>query len=448
MSTPIQNQLDFPFDHHSLIQIMSSVLQKAKSNNLDVASEFEEKSPEKGAVWLDSSLACDDWGRRSLVTVQPIAELVLYGSGSMLYLQNTDKVRSDRAGFYRELEKLASEQNKCAIGFISYEAALPWLGIQPCQPPNCMPDAHFFVYDKVNWLENISKQPDKAWTSANSANPGHGSAILQPTISAEQYIDRVRQIKWHIREGDIYQANFTCRFDVDSPVTPFEAYKRLRRLNPAPYSAFINFGDYQVLSSSPERMFFKEGNRIHSSPIKGTIKRGSTPQETAVNLEHLLNSAKDRAELLMIVDLVRNDLGKIARTGTVRVEKLFRAEVYSSLIHLIADISAELKPDIGIEDIFRALLPGGSITGTPKKRAVEIIEEMESTRRSVYTGCIGYIDGDRADFNLAIRTIMHRDGCYQIHAGSGIVADSDPEAEYEEMLLKARNLFAAVGIGQ
>ncbi len=147
----------------------------------------------------------------------------------------------------------------------------------------------------------------------------------------------------------------------------------------------------------------------------------------------------------MIVDLERNDLGKLARSGTVRVDDLFEPLCYSSVFHLAANVSATLKPDVSISEIIAALLPGGSISGAPKKRAVEIIRQFETVPRLVYTGCIGYIDHKTADFNIAIRTMLHHDGCYHVHAGGGIVADSDPEEEYQEMLLKARNLFRALG---
>jgi para-aminobenzoate synthetase component 1 len=221
---------------------------------------------------------------------------------------------------------------------------------------------------------------------------------------------------------------------------------RLRQLNPAPYSAYIDFGEYQVLSSSPERMLYCCDGRVHSSPIKGTIARGSTESETAANLERLVQSEKDRAELLMIVDLVRNDLGKVARIGSVNVDRLFRPQVYSSVIHLMADISAERRPGVGLEQLLAALLPGGSITGAPKRRAVEIIDALEVTPRSVYTGCIGYVKGGAVDLNIAIRTMVRYAGVYHIHAGGGIVADSRPETEYDEMLLKAANLFKCLGV--
>ncbi|MCX6834720.1 MAG: anthranilate synthase component I family protein, partial [candidate division Zixibacteria bacterium] len=268
--------------------------------------------------------------------------------------------------------------------------------------------------------------------------------ILSPALSRDEYLARVDRVKWHIREGDIYQANFTCRFDGRCRLDPFVAYLRLRRLNPCFYGAYLDFGDYQILSSSPERMFHWHDDRITSSPIKGTIARGMTSAETDRNLQKLLHSEKDRAELLMIVDLIRNDLGRFASTGSVVVENLYRPELLSSLIHLVADVSARTRSGCALNDVFKSMLPGGSVTGAPKRRAVEILRELEATPRWVYTGAIGYVGGGRADFSVAIRTMIHENNCYHIHAGGGIVADSQPEAEYEEMLLKARNLFASI----
>ena len=355
-----------------------------------------------------------------------------------------------------ELESIRRSQNRWAIGFISYEGSLPWLGLEPSRKSE-LPDIHFYIYDRVvtydnlsgtfsdpdlvsNWLED-AESPAPSWERRKVRK-----SILTPLLSREEYLERVRQIKHHIHEGDIYQANLTCRYDVSSGLDPFPAYLRLRRFNPSCYGAYLNFGGYQILSSSPERMFLWEDDRIASSPIKGTIARGHNEEETDRNLNQLLHSDKDRAELVMIVDLVRNDLGKIGQIGSVTVENLYRAEIHSSLIHLVADISARTGPDCTLSDVFRALLPGGSVTGCPKKRAVEILQQIEVAPRSVYTGCIGYVGPGRADFNIAIRTMIHENGSYRIHAGGGIVADSIPETEYEEMLLKAHNLFRTLGV--
>jgi para-aminobenzoate synthetase component 1 len=338
-----------------------------------------------------------------------------------------------------------------AIGYIGYEATLPFLGLTS-QRVRSIPDAAFNFYHQTarfdhNTGEYLNSDPISEMTGTPTVRPRqftHETELLEKPIR-ETYLRKVEQIMHHIHEGDIYQANYTSRFVFKHSESPFDVYCRLRQLNPAPYSAFVNFGSFQILSSSPERMFLRSGGQVTTGPIKGTISRGTTSAEEETNRRKLLASVKDRAELLMIVDLERNDLGRIAGVGSVHVDDLFRAESYSSVIHLVSDISARLKQGTGYGDLFRALLPGGSITGAPKKRAVEILAGIEANPRSVYTGAIGYIEGNRADFNVAIRTMVHSQGKYYIHAGGGIVADSDPHAEYSEMLLKARNLLRSLG---
>lgn len=420
---------------------MNSIPEKNQAVSLSPADLFAGLHASRGAVWLDSSLTRNDWGRTSLIAVEPVDELVL---------------ENDQRRFFDELNRISVDPELTAIGFIGYEATLPFLGLKASSTRSDVSAAHFYIYDKVLRYDHETGEfddPEFASRLARENTPPVVSLVpavtdpnIRPVISRAEYLKQVERIQWHVHEGDIYQANFTCRFDVSGGYPPFEVYRRLRRLNPSPYGAYLNFGDYRVLSSSPERMFRLEGDYITSTPIKGTIERGSTESEERKNLKILVNSEKDRAELLMIVDLVRNDLGKLARTGTVSVDSLYRVDIYSSLIHLMADISARLRPEVRFSDIIEALLPGGSITGAPKRRAVEIIDALESAPRSVYTGCIGWLGGGRADFNIAIRTVVHREGNYHIHAGGGIVADSEPLKEYEEMQLKALNLFRAVGV--
>lgn len=410
----------------------------------------------RGSVWLDSSLTRGAWGRHSIMATQPVGELRLSeGKGEITDgAGNADPAGAD--DLLRELESIRRSQNRWAIGFISYEAALPWLRLVPSGKTE-LPDIHFLIYDRVVTYDNLTgtfSDPELAssWLETDEIpgspweSPKVQKTVLTPLLSRARYLERVNQIKHHIREGDIYQANLTCRYDVTSGLDPFLAFLRLRRFNPSCYGAYLNFGEYQILSSSPERMFLWEDDRIASSPIKGTIARGHDEEATERNLQALLHSEKDRAELVMIVDLVRNDLGKVARTGSVTVESLYRAEIHSSLIHLVADVSARTRPDCTLGDVLRALFPGGSVTGCPKKRAVELLQQLEVAPRSVYTGCIGYVGFGRSDFNIAIRTMIHRNGSYRIHAGGGIVADSDPESEYEEMLLKAHNLFRTLEV--
>ncbi|MCP4685573.1 MAG: anthranilate synthase component I family protein [bacterium] len=417
---------------------MRNLSKKHCDVSLPPADLFRTLEGARGAVWLDSSLTRGSWGQTSLIAVDPIRELTL---------------DEDPVGFYDELNRIAGDPELTAIGFIGYEAAMPFLGLESTKTSPGPPSAHFFVYDRVlryNHETGTYDEPELAVELTKTVDrvdePIEQPPNILPAISRAEYLRRIERIKWHIHEGNIYQANFTCRFDVDTEADPFEVYQRLRRLNPCPYGAYMNFGDYRVLSSSPERMFLLEKDRITSTPIKGTIERGRDEAEELSNMEKLMNSEKDRAELLMIVDLVRNDLGKIARTGSITVDSLFRAYVFSSLTHLMADISARVRDDVSFTDVLRALLPGGSITGAPKRRAVEIIDELETCARSVYTGCIGYLGSGRADFNIAIRTLVHSGRTYYIHAGGGIVADSVPEKEFDEMQLKALNLFRAVGV--
>ncbi|MFH2050493.1 MAG: aminodeoxychorismate synthase component I, partial [bacterium] len=408
-----------------------------------------------GSAWLDSSLRFGDRGRYSYIARNPVLDISQVSQNIIIRKPGSDLIILENDYIFDYLESAWKDKTLFSIGYISYEAMLPFLGIKSKHSQKNM--LHLLLYESVLKYDHCldiftvscpqKDNYDDLFETLHEEDESSFSpkSELHSTITKKEYIDKINKIKWHIHEGDIYQANFTSRLDIESSRKPFDTYLRLRRLNPSPYGCYINFGDYQIISSSPERMFLKQGNHITSGPIKGTIARGNNDIEENINLNRLLNSEKDKAELLMIVDLVRNDLGKIARTGTVSVDSIYKPEIYSSLIHLVSDISAELKSDTKITDIFRALLPGGSITGAPKKRAVEIINENEITPRGVYTGCIGYIDGETADFNIAIRTITHSDGLYLVHAGGGIVADSDPENEYNEMMLKAKNLLKAIG---
>ncbi|MFZ1684240.1 MAG: anthranilate synthase component I family protein [Candidatus Zixiibacteriota bacterium] len=361
---------------------------------------------------------------------------------------SSTRIPSDLQGAIAAVERLVQENGWTAVGGITYDGMLALLGL-PSRHTPLFPDLHFFVYDTVMHIgRGKSRFPTTSAGREIPASTSRNDVEVTRKIDRRGYMDRVVEIKRRIFEGDIYQANLTHRFDLLSSQNPFDVYLQLRTLSPAPYSAYMNFGSYQIISSSPERMFLREGDRISTGPIKGTIRRDHSPHRDAQLTAQLQQSEKDRAEHLMIVDLERNDLGRIAKTGTVSVPELFRPEPYSRLIHLVSDVTAQLRPDVSFDTICTALLPGGSITGAPKRAAVEILDAIEETPRGYYTGCLGYLTRDRADFNIAIRTLIHQDGLYHIHAGGGIVADSDPEQEYQELLLKAHNLFRSLGIEQ
>ena len=267
---------------------------------------------------------------------------------------------------------------------------------------------------------------------------------LRSTFTHRGYLDAVARVREYIIAGDIFQANLSQRFQAALTPSPFDLYRRLRRRNPAPFAAYLDFGELSVLSASPERFLLLDENRRHveTRPIKGTRPRGLGPMHDAALGRALSESDKDRAENVMIVDLLRNDLSRVCRAGTVRVPELFALEQHPTVHHLVSTVVGELEPDADAVDLLQAAFPGGSITGAPKVRAMEIIAELEPTRRGVYCGSVGYLSTSGAmDTSIVIRTYVALGGEVYFQAGGGIVADSDPELEYRETLDKARALI-------
>jgi para-aminobenzoate synthetase component I len=301
----------------------------------------------------------------------------------------------------------------------------------------------------------VEAEHDRASARRSGASAPHARSDLpraaQPRVVSNftraAYLSMVERALDHIAAGDIYQVNLAQRFRVE-PAPPLpDLYRSLREAAPAPFLAYLSLAEGGIASSSPERFFRIEGDRIETWPIKGTRPRGPTPEEDAGLAEALRASEKDRAENVMIVDLERNDLGRICEVGSIRVPALFEVASHSNVHHLVSRVEGRIRPGVGPVEILRALFPGGSITGAPKIRAVEIIDDLEPLRRGVYTGALGYWDvsGD-CDWNVAIRTIVAAGGAASFHAGGGIVADSTPEAEYEETLVKARGMMRALGV--
>jgi len=253
----------------------------------------------------------------------------------------------------------------------------------------------------------------------------------------------VRRAKKYIKAGDIFQANLSQRLSHPvAGIEPFEIYKVLRDINPSPFACFLDFGDLQIASSSPERLIRSEGRFVETRPIAGTRPRGKTASEDLALSCELLLSDKERAEHIMLVDLERNDLGRVCVYGTVRVDELMVLEEYSHVIHIVSNVIGRLKRDKDRFDLLAASFPGGTITGAPKIRCMEIIDELEPVTRNIYTGSIGYLgfNGDM-DLNIVIRTFVIKDGMAHVQVGAGIVADSDPAREYYETLYKAEALL-------
>jgi para-aminobenzoate synthetase component I len=263
------------------------------------------------------------------------------------------------------------------------------------------------------------------------------SVKLKSNMNKKEYIKSVKRTKEYIYEGDIYQVNFSQRFRSEAKIDPMDMYYILREKNAAPFSAFLGFPEFTIGSSSPERFLYQKGDMIETRPIKGTRPRGKNSKEDAKYAKELAESPKDRAELNMIVDLERNDLGKFCYYGSVKVSEHAVIEKYARVFHTVSTVIGKVKRGIDVADILKAAFPGGSITGTPKIRAMEIIDELEPSSRGAYTGSIGYISIDGTmDLNIVIRTFIIKDGRFYYNVGGGIVADSDPMMEYQETLDK------------
>ena len=269
--------------------------------------------------------------------------------------------------------------------------------------------------------------------------------VLKSNFSHESYLKAVETAREYICAGDIFQVNLSQRLETEITIPPYELYKRLRKINPAPFANYFGFNDVSVVGASPERFLKLTGDHVETRPIKGTRPRGRTEQEDKELAESLLDSKKDRAENVMIVDLERNDIGRVCRYGSVNVTELAILETYPTVYHLTSTVVGQLSEDRSLTDLLKATFPGGSITGAPKVRSMEIIDELEPTRRSVYTGSLGYLgfNGD-IDLNIVIRTILVKDKRVYFQVGGAITYDSDPQSEYIETLDKGKAMILAL----
>jgi len=271
--------------------------------------------------------------------------------------------------------------------------------------------------------------------------------VIKSNFSPEEYMEAVNKVREYIAAGDVYQVNLSQRFEADLTIPPYELYKSLREINPAPFASYLNFNEVSIVGASPERFLKLRGDLVETRPIKGTRPRGRDPVEDKLLSQELVHSVKDQAENVMIVDLERNDLGRVCRYGSVKVTELATLETFPTVFHLTSTIIGRLSQGKNGIDLLKASFPGGSITGAPKVRAMEIIDELEPSRRSVYTGSIGYLsfNGDM-DINIVIRTFLIKGGKAYFQVGGGVVYDSSPWGEYVETLDKAKALFQAMSL--
>ncbi|MCO5222649.1 MAG: anthranilate synthase component I [Thermomicrobiales bacterium] len=272
---------------------------------------------------------------------------------------------------------------------------------------------------------------------------------MESNTSIERYHEFIESAREYIRAGDIFQVVLSQRVDVETPAHPFTIYRALRAVNPSPYMFYLDFNDYQIVGASPELLVRLEDGVVTNHPIAGTRPRGATPEADAALAEELINDEKERAEHVMLVDLGRNDIGRVAKPGTVRVPRFMEIDRYSHVMHIVTHVEGDIRPDMSAFDALRACFPAGTVSGAPKVRAMEIIAEQEVDRRGPYSGAVGYIDfaGDM-DTCIALRTLVYKDGIASMQAGGGIVADSTPEGEYAESYHKMGALIRAIELAE
>lgn len=445
-------------------------------SSFDIFSLFKD---EQDIIFLDSSKDSEKMGKYSFIGLNPYTKLVYNESTTTV---NGQKVEGNPFDILKDLINTNPVQNTSdlpfvagCMGYFAYDLVRDMEKIPNISKPIMdMPTMVFVFYHHLiifdhhchktyvsvfNPDQNINQESarlmeEKTAGIIQKIKYGH-PVIYRNTIEEDvpftslfdkaTYMAAVEAMKEYISNGDIYIANMTHTYTAMTHRDAYDIYKSLRKVNQAPFSAFMTLEDTEILCSSPERFMQIRNNWVETRPIKGTRPRGKTEAEDEANRLALEKSEKDKSELLMVVDLERNDLSKVCRPYTVKVTELFGIETYATVHHLVATIVGKLKQDMTAVDCIKACFPGGSITGTPKIRAMEIIEELEPTRRHLYTGCIGYFGFDgSADFNIVIRTILKQKERIAIGVGGGITWESDPGAEYEETLDKAMALFKAV----
>ena len=424
------------------------------------------------SVFLDSSLV-NKLGRYSVIGAVPYLKLVKEGNN--FYINGEKETTCSFETYMKTYLAEHKDKNNTelpiisgAIGYFSYEYGRKLMEVDSVKEDLVsIPDAVLVFYDfyiiedrheqRTYLIANgITREAAKLLDEMESRINGKPVYMqkesdteypieVQPNFAKDEYKQAVDRMIRYIIEGDIYITNMTQQLTVKSDKVPLDVFYDLRENNPSPFGGYFDYGDFQIVCASPERFLKMQKGHVNTRPIKGTRKRGETPEEDMFMRTELENSEKDKSERLMIVDLERNDLNRVCRPGSVKVTELFSVEEYATVFHLVSDIEGDLEESKNVMDLLEAAFLGGSITGAPKYRAMEIIDELENNKRNLYTGSIGYLTLDGGcDFNIVIRTALYKDGKYYLGVGGGITAESDLEFEYEETLQKAKAVLLAM----
>ena len=436
-----------------------------KLEGFDIYSLFKE---DLNTILLDSARDQETLGRYSFIGVNCF--LTFKSKNGRCYKGEEEYVGDTFEELNKILKEYPIENNTDlpfvagGIGYFSYDLAreveeLPNIAKEDIDIPHC----YYNFYDNIIILDNFEKsvyvsalgilkpQEESIYDIEQCIKKGKrityekvGNIRNKFTSGFEKshYLNTISKVRAYIKSGDIYITNLTQRFSCTISKSAYEIYRDLRYINPSPFAAFMNFENFNIICSSPERFLSIKDRKVETRPIKGTMPRGINAAEDLKNKNILINSKKDKAELLMVVDLERNDLSKVCKPNSVKVTELFKLEEYSTVFHLVSTVIGELKETESSLDCIKACFPGGSITGTPKIRSMEIIEELEPVRRTIYTGALGYLGFEgNVDLNIIIRTILIKDNKAYFGVGGGITWDSKEEFEYDETLDKAKALM-------
>lgn len=434
----------------------------------DSAALFSPIAGRPWSVFLDSGYPYSNQGRYDIIAADPVCTLVTHGATTEI-IRNGVSIKSGEDPFdlvKQQLTRVAQVPDELpfkggAIGYFAYDLArrleqLSVLAVDGEQIAEMavgiyewtvVVDHHLrksylagYPSDRQQWQDLIAQF--SALPQDQSVRAFKVVSEIRSNMDQVGYTRAFNRIKHYLKEGDCYQVNLSQRFIADCEGDPWTAYRMLRKLNAAPFSCYLNLPEVQILSSSPERFLKLTNGIVETKPIKGTRPRKQDKAEDLLQMEILENSKKDRAENLMIVDLLRNDISKTCKKGSVKVPKIFSVETYATVHHLVSTITGVLADNRHALDLLKNCFPGGSITGAPKIRAMEVIEELESYRRGIYCGAIGYIGFDgNMDSNIAIRTLVQSNGTIRFWAGGGIVNDSVVDDEYQECFDKAAALL-------
>lgn len=452
---------------------MNFFIEEIKTNldGFDIYSLFKEDST---VSFLDSSMDFHNLGRYSFIGLNPF-KTFKYMDDKCFIDENIINEKDPFKVIKKLIEKYKFQNTtglpyaSGAMGYFSYDLGKKIERIYKISENQIkIPECYLYFYDNAIIVDNLMhkvyitalgilqdsknsikniKNTIKEGNTVTYINSQEKDNKFISNFTKDNYLASIDKVKNYIENGDIYIVNLTQSFFCETLKEPYDIYKHLRHINPSPFAAFLNIEDFSIISSSPERFLKVYNDLVETRPIKGTRPRGKDNTEDIKNAKELIDSEKDKSELLMIVDLERNDLSKVCKPDSVKVTELFKLEKYSTVFHLVSTVTGILKDEYTAVDCLKACFPGGSITGAPKIRAMEIIEELEPTSRNIYTGAIGYLGFDgNMDLNIAIRTIIMKDKKAYFGVGGGITWESINKYEYKETLDKAKALMRCLSI--